>query len=673
MPVYATRLPGAEEELRRYRYMVEGLLGEGSFSQVVKARAISLQAQMQGPNSRDPNNNHSDEDLVAVKIISKRALEDRQWQRVSEEFKAMMLLDAHPNILKLLNTFESNAYAFFILEYCPKGDLLRYVQANEGIDESKVLFRQVVEGVKFAHDEGWVHRDLKLENLLRAADGSVRIADWGFACRYFPNKFLTESCGSIHYASPEICFTHHYRGPEVDVWSLGVTLYVLVSGYMPFYGRDNASIINKIITGTYDMYADFSPELQNLVSGMLQTDSSKRFTIEKVLSHPWLKKEEVKEVPPTTSSGRIKTRSSGTLVNSDQMKAQHSQEIRRDDILASLSALTNSGKTPSGALRKSPNSTSHLPTESIGSTKQSGPVITTSSTAPEVGATSESTPSSGPGFVQEITTETKPPSKPNTNPLSQSTRHGPQPIDPRRRTRKSIVELTVDLMAESSHRHQQYLQQKLQQQPQQGEEEQQQQQQGAEQQQQQQPTQVSSHEPLQPTQPLPVSPCSSTKRGVEPSPSSPGRVNQGTTNPSLSESTKRTKLTSKLRGFVRTLLGGAIKDDTTPSLKSSLRSSTSHSPNIGRKHLSDEDDETSPPATATPSTVQPPPRKKQQLQKHAPMLRSQSFNMANIPSMQMQAMTLAEPNEPQPIPAPQHQAVLAVGMSSEDRKRSGSM
>lgn len=303
------KLSKAVKELKGFHYEVLNELGEGTYGLVVKARYVT-------PRGHGP--------VSAIKIISKENTNTQHWLQASEEFKAMLMLDGHPSILKLENTFETPSYAYFVLEFCPKGDLLQYVQAHKGVPEAeaRVIFKQIAEGIKYAHEEGWVHRDLKLENFLIATDGTIRIADWGFATVY-GDGLLTESCGSAHYSSPEICSGKPYFGPEVDVWSLGVTLYALVSALMPFYGTPT-QIIQQILRGKYTLPEDFSPHLKTLITGMLHLNPRKRFSIDAVLSHPWFQE----KVPHSSSRSSL-------LSSDDSMKVGKSQEIRREDIIAS--------------------------------------------------------------------------------------------------------------------------------------------------------------------------------------------------------------------------------------------------------------------------------------------------------------------------------------------------
>jgi serine/threonine protein kinase len=167
------------------------------------------------------------------------------------------------------------------------------VQKTLGYEESegKQLFRDLASAVHFTHSHGFIHRDIKLENLLLAIDGQVRLADWGFARRFDSKVLLKEFCGSVHYAAPELVNGIAYVGPEVDIWSLGVTLYGLISARLPFSGSTQQAVLRSIQQGFFVMPESFSEDLKDLIRKMLEVNPTKRYKIEEILAHPWLKNE----------------------------------------------------------------------------------------------------------------------------------------------------------------------------------------------------------------------------------------------------------------------------------------------------------------------------------------------------------------------------------------------
>eukprot|EP01102_Stenamoeba_stenopodia_P012102 TRINITY_DN377_c0_g3_i2.p1 TRINITY_DN377_c0_g3~~TRINITY_DN377_c0_g3_i2.p1 ORF type:complete len:375 (+),score=39.16 TRINITY_DN377_c0_g3_i2:189-1313(+) len=258
------------EELAEFGYQPLALLGNGAWASVVKCVEVE---------SGKP---------VAIKVIWKRNLNDEEWQKIAFELEAMTSLD-HENIIKLLNMHETYHFVYYVLEYCGGGDALALVQSRDHLSEAetRILFRQLVSAIDYAHKRGFVHRDIKLENLFLTNDGSLRVGDWGFARRWSEDGECKESFGSLHYAAPEICSGKGYKGPEVDVWSMGVTLYSLVSGFMPFHAPEDALLLQKIKSGVFTMHKDFSPGIKDLLRGMLAVDQKKRLTLPEVMKHPW--------------------------------------------------------------------------------------------------------------------------------------------------------------------------------------------------------------------------------------------------------------------------------------------------------------------------------------------------------------------------------------------------
>eukprot|EP00158_Paraphelidium_tribonemae_P005913 Partr_v1_DN27587_c0_g1_i2_m30046 putative serine threonine-protein kinase len=152
----------------------------------------------------------------------------------------------------------------------------------------KKFFRQILSAVEYCHQNSVIHRDLKPENLLLDDYGNIKIIDFGFGNTFHRDRLLDTYCGSPFYAAPEMIQGIRYIGPEVDVWSLGVILYALLSGRLPFDATSMNELYEKIAKGKYTCPAHFSPGAINLISIMLKTDPKKRATLEKIRSHPWV-------------------------------------------------------------------------------------------------------------------------------------------------------------------------------------------------------------------------------------------------------------------------------------------------------------------------------------------------------------------------------------------------
>ncbi|KAJ1497720.1 Map microtubule affinity-regulating kinase [Coelomomyces lativittatus] len=164
----------------------------------------------------------------------------------------MKLLN-HPHIVKLFEVIDTPNELFLILEYVPGGEIFDFLVARGRMKEkdARKYFRQIVSAVDYCHQLKIVHRDLKAENLLLDKDLNVKIADFGFSNQFSPGQRLNTWCGSPPYAAPELFQGKEYSGPEVDIWSLGVVLYVLICGSLPFDGSNLQKLRARVLTGKF--------------------------------------------------------------------------------------------------------------------------------------------------------------------------------------------------------------------------------------------------------------------------------------------------------------------------------------------------------------------------------------------------------------------------------------
>jgi len=227
---------------------------------------------------------------AAMKVIPKR-IEDKEQdlQRLQLECQVMVSLE-HPNIVKLYEVKETSTEIVLIMEFCEGGDLLDYIRKKRKLPETEArkFFSQMVSAIHYTHSNLFVHRDIKAENIFLDSKGNVKIGDWGFAAKWRLGSTMNLSCGSLHYSCPEICEGREYVGPEVDVWSLGVLLFGMVAGSLPFYGENEWAIYQKIRVGEYRTPRYFSKGLSDLISSMLQVDRLKRASIYDIRRHPWV-------------------------------------------------------------------------------------------------------------------------------------------------------------------------------------------------------------------------------------------------------------------------------------------------------------------------------------------------------------------------------------------------
>ncbi|KAM6114520.1 NUAK family SNF1-like kinase 2 [Phoenicopterus ruber ruber] len=254
----------------KHRYEFLETLGKGTYGKVKKARERSGK-------------------LVAIKSIRKDKIKDEQdLVHIRREIEIMSSLN-HPHIISVHEVFESSSKIVIVMEYASKGDLYDYISERQRLTEQEArhFFRQVVSAVYYCHKNGIVHRDLKLENILLDANGNIKIADFGLSNVYQQDKLLQTYCGSPLYASPEIINGRPYKGPEVDSWSLGVLLYILVHGAMPFDGHDYKTLVKQITSGDYREPTKLS-DACGLIRWMLMVNPERRASIEDIATHWWV-------------------------------------------------------------------------------------------------------------------------------------------------------------------------------------------------------------------------------------------------------------------------------------------------------------------------------------------------------------------------------------------------
>lgn len=201
----------------------------------------------------------------------------------------MKMLD-HPNIVKLYQVIETEKTLYLVMEYASGGEVFDYLVAHGRMKEkeARAKFRQIVSAVQYCHQKRIIHRDLKAENLLLDAEMNIKIADFGFSNEFVPGDKLDTFCGSPPYAAPELFQGKKYDGPEVDVWSLGVILYTLVSGSLPFDGANLKELRERVLRGKYRIPFYMSTDCENLLKKFLVLNPSKRASLETIMKDKWM-------------------------------------------------------------------------------------------------------------------------------------------------------------------------------------------------------------------------------------------------------------------------------------------------------------------------------------------------------------------------------------------------
>ncbi|KAI8149884.1 kinase-like domain-containing protein [Fennellomyces sp. T-0311] len=235
-------------------------------------------------------------DKLAVKIVPRsfaaEAKNDKDENREVRTIReaSIMLLLYHPHIVSLKELVVLDPYYYLFMEYVGGGQLLDYIISHGKLKEkhARRFARQIVSALDYCHRNSIVHRDLKIENILISQSGHVKIIDFGLSNLFSPRSHLSTFCGSLYFAAPELLHAKAYTGPEVDVWSFGIVLYVLVCGKVPFDDQSMPALHAKIKRGHVDYPSHLSSECKNLLSRMLVTNPNHRATISEIIVHPWM-------------------------------------------------------------------------------------------------------------------------------------------------------------------------------------------------------------------------------------------------------------------------------------------------------------------------------------------------------------------------------------------------
>ncbi|NXK92039.1 PASK kinase, partial [Formicarius rufipectus] len=254
-------------------YSTLSLIGKGSFGFVWTARG---------------KKNHQE---AVVKFIWKERVLDDCWVddpdlgRVTQEIAILMKLQ-HPSIIKVLDVFENECFFQLVMEKHGSGlDLFTFIDNQPNLDEplASYIFRQLVSAVGYLHCRNILHRDIKDENIVIAEDFTIKLVDFGSAAYLEPGKLFYTFCGTIEYCSPEVLSGKPYRGPELEMWSLGITLYTLVFGENPFCELEEA--LAAILSPPHRV----SEGLMDLMAGLLHPVPEQRMTLAVLAEDPWLR------------------------------------------------------------------------------------------------------------------------------------------------------------------------------------------------------------------------------------------------------------------------------------------------------------------------------------------------------------------------------------------------
>ena len=320
--------------------------------------------------------------IVAVKSFDKNnsELTGDNMKKILYETDLMKKLN-HPNITKILEMFEDEKYFMIIMEYINGGNLFSFVKKRRKLSEktAKFLFRQIILGIKYIHEQNIVHRDIKLENLLIDLNNNVKICDFGIGRKIkSKNQLLHDQCGTLMYMAPEILLSSKEKGYEpfpVDIWSSGISLYIMLSGTLPFNYKnkknteedeeeeneeeeesfsnkskskkneeDNFKLQYSIVYKEPKKIEKISDEARDLLKGLLNKDPKKRLTCEQILNHPWLSNFKEKNI--SSKKFHLFTKAENVMLSKtfiDYRKANY-EDLKENFTLSNLESNTNKNK-----------------------------------------------------------------------------------------------------------------------------------------------------------------------------------------------------------------------------------------------------------------------------------------------------------------------------------------
>ena len=227
--------------------------------------------------------------IVAIKSFNKNK-KSFPINRIYYEIKLLKKLRNHKNIIKYFEHFETEKYFCIVMENIPGGNLLSAINKMSKFSESMArnIFKQLIHTLKYLHNLNIVHRDIKPDNILLELDDTIKLCDFGVSKQVRKGQLLTDSCGTPAFIAPEILKNAPYNPYGTDIWSSGVVLYIIVSGFFPFRGVNEIELRKSILSGNYPKLVDISDNLKDLLSKLLEVNPDKRITLDEIMKHPWM-------------------------------------------------------------------------------------------------------------------------------------------------------------------------------------------------------------------------------------------------------------------------------------------------------------------------------------------------------------------------------------------------
>jgi len=227
---------------------------------------------------------------VALKILEKSRIAcDDDFKRVVREIQVLKLLN-HPNIVKLLEVIDTPRHIYLVTEFVDNGELFKYVVEKKRLDEREAckFLHQIVAGLYYCHKRHVAHRDMKLENVLLDSSMNIKIIDFGLSnILSTDGAKLKTACGSPSYAAPEVLQGKRYSGPYVDIWAVGIIMFAMLCGHLPFDDGNVERLYKKIISGVFTIPSHVSKDAADLLKHILVVDPERRYSLDDIMAHPW--------------------------------------------------------------------------------------------------------------------------------------------------------------------------------------------------------------------------------------------------------------------------------------------------------------------------------------------------------------------------------------------------
>ena len=237
---------------------------------------------------------------VAIKILDKFMLNQtpEDYGLVKQELNILKIVK-HKNIVQLYEILETPQHIFIIMEYCEGQDILDYILTKGRLSENEALkyFQQLINALYYLHSQNITHRDIKIDNLLLDRNMDLKLIDFGLSTKYRDDHLLNQPCGTVVYAAPEVLDCREYHGMLADVWSSGIVLFGMLSGFLPFGDPDDEINKKLILQGNIELPHYFSLQSRDLLRHMLDINPLTRYTLEDIMSHPWFNKNKFRLIP----------------------------------------------------------------------------------------------------------------------------------------------------------------------------------------------------------------------------------------------------------------------------------------------------------------------------------------------------------------------------------------